>query len=98
MGPERRSDRPPRRTVAPRQQDEGRPYLALGSLVVRRYGLTLLRSPNFSLAASSSTVLAMITSWPCFQSAGVATEYFEVSCSESMTRRISSKLRPVEAG
>src|SRR3954449_4811872 len=98
MGPERRSDRPPRRTVAARQQDGGRGYFGVGALGVRRYGLTLLKSPNFSLAASSSTVLAMMTSCPCFQSAGVATEYFEVSCSESITRRISAKLRPVDAG
>jgi hypothetical protein len=40
----------------------------------------------------------MITSSPLFQSTGVATECFAVSWSESITRRISSKLRPVLAG
>jgi len=40
----------------------------------------------------------MMTSLPSVQLTGVATLYFAVSWSESMTRRISSKLRPVEAG
>jgi hypothetical protein len=40
----------------------------------------------------------MITSSPRFQFTGVATWYCEVSRSESMARRISSKLRPVLAG
>ncbi len=40
----------------------------------------------------------MITSSPCFQSAGVATLCFAFSCMESITRRISSKLRPVVIG
>jgi len=40
----------------------------------------------------------MITGSPCFQSAGVATAWFAVSCSESITRRSSWKLRPVLAG
>ena len=35
---------------------------------------------------------------PSFQFTGVATWWWSVSCSESMTRRISSKLRPVLAG
>ena len=39
----------------------------------------------------------MITSSPCFQFTGVATLWLSVSCSESITRRISSKLRPVLA-
>ena len=40
----------------------------------------------------------MITSSPCFQFAGVATLCLAVSCIESSTRRISSKLRPVVIG
>ena len=40
----------------------------------------------------------MMTSSPSFQFTGVDTLYFAVSCSESMTRRISSKLRPVDIG
>ena len=39
----------------------------------------------------------MITSSPCFQFTGVATLCFAVSCSESITRSISSKLRPVSS-
>ena len=38
----------------------------------------------------------MMTSSPSFQLAGVATCSSAVSCSESITRRISSKLRPVD--
>src|SRR6266705_1060478 len=40
----------------------------------------------------------MITSSPFFQFTGVATLCFAVSCMESITRRISSKLRPVVIG
>ena len=40
----------------------------------------------------------MMTSSPCFQSAGVATRCLAVICSESITRRISWKLRPVVIG
>ena len=39
-----------------------------------------------------------MTSSPFFQLTGVATEYLAVSCKESMTRKTSSKLRPVDAG
>jgi hypothetical protein len=46
------------------------------------------------LASSSLTEPAMITSSPCFQFTGVATLCLAVSCIESSTRRISSKLRP----
>jgi hypothetical protein len=60
--------------------------------------LTFLKSPNFSAAWSSGIAGEMMTSSPAFQLTGVATECFAVSCSESMTRRISSKLRPVDAG
>jgi hypothetical protein len=38
-----------------------------------------------------------ITSSPFFQFTGVATLSVTVNCKESMTRKISSKLRPVEA-
>ena len=41
---------------------------------------------------------AMMTSSPCFQFTGVATLCLAVSCSESMTRSTSSKLRPVVIG
>ena len=46
------------------------------------------------LASSSETEPAMMTSSPCFQFTGVATLCLAVSCSESITRRTSSKLRP----
>ena len=46
----------------------------------------------------SLTAAVMMTSSPCFQSAGVATAGLELSWSESMTRRISSKLRPQVIG
>src|ERR1041384_2116203 len=70
-----------------------------GCGVMRRYGFGALQpAGNFSFAASSDTELTMITSSPSFQLTGVATLYFAVSCSESITRRISSKLRPVLAG
>ena len=41
---------------------------------------------------------AMITFSPSFQLTGVATLYLAVSCSESITRSTSSKLRPVVIG
>ena len=40
----------------------------------------------------------MMTSWPGFQLAGVATLCFAVSWIESSTRSTSSKLRPVVMG
>ncbi len=40
----------------------------------------------------------MTTSSPSFQLPGVATLWWSVSCSESITRSTSSKLRPVDAG
>ena len=46
----------------------------------------------------STPLPVMITSSPCFQFAGVATLCFAVSCIESSTRMISSKLRPVVIG
>ena len=51
-----------------------------------------------SLASSLETEPAMITSSPCFQFTGVATLCLAVSCSESITRSTSSKLRPVVIG
>jgi len=53
---------------------------------------------NFAFASSSLTAGTMMTSSPCFQLTGVATRCLSVSCSESITRRISSKLRPVVCG
>ena len=50
------------------------------------------------LASSSETEPAMITSSPCLQFTGVATRCLAVSCIESITRRISSKFRPVVIG
>ena len=47
---------------------------------MRRYGLGAFQPfGNFSLAASSETEEAMMTSSPCFQLTGVATECFAVS-------------------
>ena len=40
----------------------------------------------------------MMTSSPFFHCAGVATLWFAVSCSESITRSTSSKFRPVVIG
>ena len=54
--------------------------------------------PKKSYAIPLVTEGTMITSSPFFQSAGVATLCLAVSCMESMTRRISSKLRPVVMG
>ena len=66
---------------------------------MRRYGFGARQPPgNFSFAASSESDGTMITSSPSFQFTGVATLYFAVNCNESITRRISSKLRPVLAG
>src|SRR5206468_815485 len=69
-----------------------------GCLVVRKYGLIVLKPGNDFAASSFVTAGVMITSSPCFQFTGVATLYFAVSCIESSTRRISSKLRPVVIG
>src|SRR5215210_1827137 len=70
-----------------------------GCGVILRYGFGALQPlGNFSFAASSDNDGTMITSSPSFQLTGVATLYFEVNWSESITRKISSKLRPVLAG
>src|SRR6202050_5430991 len=64
-----------------------------------RYGLGDFHPPGYFCCASSfDTEGRMITSSPCFQFTGVATLCLAVSCIESMTRRISSKLRPVLMG
>src|SRR5262249_16387277 len=66
---------------------------------ILRYGFNVFQPPgNFSLAASSERAGTMMQSSPCFQLTGVATLYLAVSWIESITRRISSKLRPVLAG
>ena len=49
-------------------------------------------------ASSSETEGTMMTSSPGFQLTGVATGCCAVSCMESMTRRTSSKFRPVVMG
>src|SRR5262249_27943699 len=70
-----------------------------GWATTRRYGLSSFQPAGNSFFASSlDTDGTMMTSWPCFQFTGVATLCLSVSCSESITRRISSKLRPALAG
>src|SRR5882762_48267 len=70
-----------------------------GCGVMRRYGFGAFQpAGNFVFASSSDIDGTMITSSPSFQLTGVATLYLAVNCSESITRRISSKLRPVLAG
>src|ERR1043166_6007981 len=72
-------------------------YLGCGTM--RRYGRTVFQPPGKAvLASASDTEGTMMTSSPCFQSDGVATLCLAVSCSESITRSSSSKLRPVLAG
>src|SRR5262245_33053613 len=66
---------------------------------MRRYGLGDCQPlGNFFCASSFETDAKMITSSPRFQLTGVATENFDVSCIESITRSTSSKLRPVLMG
>src|SRR5207244_458989 len=73
------------------------PYFGCG--VRRRYGLRVFQPfGNLALASSSLTAGTMITSSPCFQFTGVATLWASVSWSESITRKISSKFRPVVCG
>src|SRR5262245_33346830 len=75
------------------------PVFYLGCETTRRYGLRVFQPcGNFFLASSSETEGTMITSSPCCQFTGVATLCFAVNCNESMTLRISTKLRPVLAG
>src|SRR6202042_3451608 len=70
-----------------------------GFLAMRIYGFGA-RQPagNIFLASSSLTEPEMMTSSPRFQFTGVETLCFAVSCIESSTRKISSKLRPVDIG
>src|SRR5215471_18327372 len=70
-----------------------------GCPTTRRYGSTEFQPPGyFFLASSSDTAGTMITSSPRFQFTGVATWCLAVSCTESITRSTSSKLRPVVIG
>src|SRR6188508_1832311 len=72
---------------------------AFGCGTMRIYGLGDFQPSGYVFFASSSdTEPAMMTSSPCFQLTGVATLCFAVSCRESMTRKTSSKLRPVVIG
>src|SRR5579863_383321 len=69
-----------------------------GCAATRRYGLMVLNPGNFCCASSFETAAVRITSSPGFQFTGFATLCLAVSCMESMTRRISSKFRPVVMG
>src|SRR5574341_1813469 len=70
-----------------------------GCGVVRKYGLIVLCPlGNLAGTSASATEGEIMQSCPGFQSAGVATLYLAVSWSDSTTRKISSKLRPVDAG
>ena len=62
------------------------------------YGFGSRQLPKSSFASSFETEPEMITSSPCCQFTGVDTLWLAVSCSESMTRNTSSKLRPVVIG
>eukprot|EP00732_Lithocolla_globosa_P006759 Lithocolla_globosa_v1_NODE_8062_length_866_cov_859.257707.p2 type:complete len:127 gc:universal NODE_8062_length_866_cov_859.257707:733-353(-) len=76
----------------------------LGWGVFRMYclpdGTSAMVNPlgNFAAASSVLTAGVIMQSSPCFQFTGVATENLAVSCRESITRMISSKFLPVEAG
>src|SRR6185369_13905832 len=71
----------------------------LGCGVIRRYGFGAFQpAGNLARASSSERAGTMMQSSPSFQLTGVATLYLAVSCSESITRSISSKFRPVLAG
>src|SRR6187549_3079056 len=76
-----------------------RPHL-FGCGVTRRYGRTALKPLGKRSASSFGSCKAgmITTSSPSCQSAGVATLWLSVSCSESTTRKISEKFRPVLAG
>src|SRR5439155_1721283 len=85
--------------VAPQVEGDGVILRHLGCAVRRRWGLSAFQPlGNFALASSSVTAGTMITSSPCFQFTGVATRCASVGWSESITRRISSKFRPVVCG
>src|SRR5581483_490203 len=72
--------------------------LSLGSGTMRMYGFGDSHSPKISFACSSDTEPEMMTLSPGFHCAGVDTCLVAVNCSESITRRTSSKLRPVDMG
>lgn len=67
----------------------------LGNVVIRKYclpdGNFTVCTPcgNRSATSSGATVGCTMHGWPRCQSAGVATRWRSVSCSASMTRRIS---------
>src|SRR3954465_10805196 len=70
-----------------------------GCFTIRKYGLGAFQPSGEGVFASASeTEPAMMPSSPFFQFTGVATLCLAVSCIESRTRRISSKLRPVVIG
>src|SRR5882672_8398226 len=70
-----------------------------GCLTSRRYGLSVFHPWGYlALASSSLTAGTIMQSPPSFQFAGVATLCAAVNWIESITRRISSKLRPVVIG
>src|SRR5262249_54043545 len=72
-------------------------YFGCGT--IRRYGFGAFQPAGYFLCASSlETEPPIITSSPGFQLAGVETWCLGVSWSESSTRRISSKVRPVLIG
>src|SRR5437879_12841626 len=74
-----------------------RTYFGCGT--IRRYGLGDFQPWGYCFCASSlETLPLIITSSPGFQFTGVETLCLAVSCMESRTRRISSKLRPVVIG
>ena len=76
---------------------DGSSYFGWGT--IRKYGLGDFQPPGYCFCASSlETLPLMITSSPGFQFTGVETLYLAVSCMESRTRSISSKLRPVLMG
>src|SRR4029077_11822212 len=72
-------------------------YFGWGTIL--RYGLGDFQPPGYFCCASSfETDGRIMTSSPFFQFTGVATLCLAVSCMESRTRKISSKLRPVLMG
>src|SRR6516162_3964111 len=75
------------------------PQSYFGCGTIRRYGFGVFQPAGYFLSASSlETEPPIMTSSPGFQLAGVETWCLAVSWSESSTRRISSKLRPVLIG
>src|SRR6185369_13816703 len=85
---------------APSDGLAGTALYLLGWGVTRKYGRTALKPFGKRSASSFGSCSAgtITTSSPSCQSAGVATLWLSVSCSESTTRKISEKFRPVLAG